>query len=306
MLRIMDVNTVSEQLFFATVHIRGSASGGISTGTGFVYAVETDRGPAHFLVSNKHVFDGCVDSMEVQMVAAAQDGKPAFGTAATMQVSGVPGGRGDHPDPDVDVAVLPFSGVLEAMHSQGQAPFFRSIPSSIRLNDEIYSLVDAIEEVTFLGYPDSIFDSHNFTPVARTGTTATPITLDFNGKPQFLIDASVFPGSSGSPVFLLDRGGSYQGKDGGVHIGFRFALLGVLHAVRVRQIQAAVELLPTAVAGVRLADPLNLGVVFKAQTIDECIDPLLDAAGVKRTSGAAAAPADALSPADQDVADAVS
>jgi hypothetical protein len=36
----------------------------------------------------------------------------------------------------------------------------------------------------------------------RRGMTATPPQLDYCGRPTFLIDASVFGGSSGSPVFL--------------------------------------------------------------------------------------------------------
>ena len=39
-------------------------------------------------------------------------------------------------------------------------------------------------------------------PILRRGTTATPIALNFEGRPEFLIDAAVYPGSSGSPVFV--------------------------------------------------------------------------------------------------------
>lgn len=169
------------------------------------------------------------------------------------------------------------------MAASGTPPFFRAVsPEHVYGEAQVDQLVDAIEEVLFVGYPDSIFDTHNFTPILRTGTTATPIALDFAGKPRFLIDASVFPGSSGSPVFLMDRSGSYRDKNGTIQMGSpRFALLGILHAVRVRQVDADVIEVPTHFS-VRMADPINLGIVFKAGTIDDCVAPLLAHAGLTR------------------------
>lgn len=73
--------------------------------------------------------------------------------------------------------------------------------------------IDLIETVTFFGYPNGIWDTANFLPIARRGVTATPISIDFQGKKQFLIDASVFPGSSGSPVFIINTG-MYTNKFG--------------------------------------------------------------------------------------------
>src|SRR5262249_22934044 len=60
----------------------------------------------------------------------------------------------------------------------------------------------------------------------RRGISATPIWSDFRGKPHFLIDAEVFYGSSGSPVFILNEG-SYPTK-GGISIGTRFYFVGMI------------------------------------------------------------------------------
>jgi V8-like Glu-specific endopeptidase len=61
--------------------------------------------------------------------------------------------------------------------------------------------LDAIERIIFVGYPNGMYDRKNYTPILRQGITATPFHLDYDGLPAFLIDASVFPGSSGSPVY---------------------------------------------------------------------------------------------------------
>lgn len=71
------------------------------------------------------------------------------------------------------------------------------------------------DEIFLLGYPDAIYDSRNVFPILRQGVIATvPIEgYGFNERLQkeyklprfidgFLIDANIFPGSSGSLVIL--------------------------------------------------------------------------------------------------------
>lgn len=100
-----------------------------------------------------------------------------------------------------------------------------SIPDRDRLDK-----IDALESVTFVGYPNGIWDKANLLPVARRGATASPLAIDFENTPCFLIDASVFGGSSGSPVFLLSLG-IYSDKSGATTIGSRCLFLGVVAAV---------------------------------------------------------------------------
>lgn len=97
-----------------------------------------------------------------------------------------------------------------------------------------------------------------------------PSTLDYENLPAFLIDASVFPGSSGSPVFLWNPG-TYRARSGGVVVGTRFLLLGILAAVHVRKLLAEVVPVPTRVAAV-FDEPIDLGIVYKASAIAEVLD----------------------------------
>lgn len=69
-----------------------------------------------------------------------------------------------------------------------------------------------------IGYPNGLWDSVNNMPIVRRGTMATNISLNHNDKREFVIDAACFPGSSGSPVVLFNKGG-YADKKGNLNWG---------------------------------------------------------------------------------------
>ena len=94
------------------------------------------------------------------------------------------------------------------------------------LTEEQLKDLSAIEEIIFVGYPDSLRDEVNMTPITRRGITSTPLDQDFNGEPVFLIDASVFGGSSGSPVFILNQGSYTTPK--ALKVGTRIIFLGIV------------------------------------------------------------------------------
>jgi hypothetical protein len=267
------------------------------TGTGFVHAVDTDRGSAAFLVTNKHVLDGA-DELTVAMMAG-DDGRPAMGSVNRVTIGGFgPDAWRGHPDAAVDVAVMPLSAVLAEMVKINPGPggsFYRSVPVEMMLTDAAAGELDAIEEIFFIGYPSGIYDRANFLPVARRGTTATPVAVDYEGHPAFLVDGSVFPGSSGSPVFLFDRGIRLPKAGGDIVIGgpARNLCLGVLAAVHTRSVEGEVSELPAARLTVSFDEPIDLGIVYKASAISDCVDLLLAAAGLARRPAAAAPTAEA-------------
>jgi hypothetical protein len=279
----VDVTTFADQLFFVTAYLEGSDGAVSWSGTGFVYAVETNSGTVLVLVSNKHVLSGA-KRLGVRMVASAGSG-PELGRAAQLEVDAANSLVVEHPDPAVDVAVMPLAPVLERMAANGSPPFFRSVSPELCMTAERARELDAIEEVLFVGYPSALFDTKHFTPIVRRGGTATPVQLDYRGEPAFLVDAAVFPGSSGSPVFLSDTG-TYRSRDGAVVVGSRLLLLGVLAAVHTAQVGGKVTSLP-AEKTVQVNTPIGLGIVYKAETIETCVDRLLDAHGLTRTAAVA-------------------
>lgn len=274
----MRAETPSEQLFFTTVYIAGRGPTGQWTGTGFIVRYETTVGSVDLLVTNKHVLAGAAE-LDVRFVQAGADGQPLpQATQTTITAFGDESWLG-HPDEQVDVAVMFLGPVVNQMHEQGRAPFYRAISVDLMLTSSQADDLDALESVTFVGYPNGLFDTQSFLPIARRGQTATPIQVNYRGAPAFLIDASVFGGSSGSPVILFDRG-MYQTRSGGTIVGTRLILLGVLAAVHVRQTGGIVQDLPTRQIAV-FDEALDLGIVFKASAIHECAELLLARGGIQ-------------------------
>jgi S1-C subfamily serine protease len=233
------------------------------------------------LVTNKHVLkDAAEATLQFNRDRA---GKPVLGDAVQARISPLdPSNWYGHPGPEIDVAVLPLGLALDQLVALGHRPFFRAVPESHDPYDAVVKELDALERVIFIGYPAGLYDSANLTPIARQGLTATPIALDYNGLPAFLIDAAVFPGSSGSPVFLFDRG-TVVDRAGDVTIGSRFYLLGVLAAVHVNEVAADVsEAADRLVA--RFRQEIGLGIVFKTSTINQCVDLALSKHGFTRAA----------------------
>ena len=123
-----------------------------------------------------------------------------------------------------------------------------------------------------IGYPNGIWDSVNNKPIFRKGITATHPKFDYNGKKEFMIDAACFPGSSGSPVFILNEGG-YRDKKGNTYLGTtRIMLIGVLYAGPQHTATGEVKIInvPTSQIPVSISSiPNNLGIVIKSFRIKE-------------------------------------
>lgn len=280
----MRAETPSEQLFFTTVYIAGRGTTGQWTGTGFIVRYETTVGIVDILVTNKHVLAGA-DELDVRFVQAGADGKPvAQATQTTITSFGEASWLG-HPHDQVDVAVMFLGPVVNQMNEQARSPFYKAFAVDQMLTTAQADELDALESVTFVGYPNGLYDTHTFLPIARRGQTATPIQANYRDAPAFLIDASVFGGSSGSPVLLFDRG-LYQTRAGDAVVGTRLMLLGVLAAVHVRQTGGLVHDLPTKQIAV-FDEALDLGIVFKASAIHESVELLLARSGIKIPEGSA-------------------
>ncbi len=275
----MEVTTIAEQLFFNTVRIdTTSMLGGTGSGTGFFISHEFEGNEYPFIVTNKHVVERTKEGY-LNLIKSI-DGKPRLGENFRLAFNTLEWNRLwiGHPDPNVDIAVCFFAPIVNAMiASHGFEPFFRMSKTSMIPNDEQMKGLDAVEAITFIGYPNGLWDRVNFLPIVRRGFTASPLSVDFEETPKFLIDASVFGGSSGSPVYILNQG-SWGDKAGNLNMGSRIYFLGVIAAVyfRTEMNQVIPMPIPTnSVPAVAQHEMLDLGVVFKARTVVETIDSVL-------------------------------
>jgi hypothetical protein len=226
----MNLEDLSTQLLYTTVPIWTEGQSGVkSSATAFIYNLTTDEKGSNsvpLLVTNHHVVSG---SSRILIELIERDGdKPSRDKRVRVELDS----NSFVVNAELDVALHPLGPALNELEASGRPAFFRAISAEL-IPDEA-SLVElaAMESVVFIGYPSGLRDDVNALPLIRQGITSTPAWSDFQGKPNFLIDAGVFPGSSGSPVFILNQG-AYATKSG-LSIGNRLLFLGVICQSMVR------------------------------------------------------------------------
>ena len=69
-----------------------------------------------------------------------------------------------------------------------------NLPSNSQLEIEVSS------DIIVASYPRGFYDNVNKFPIVKSGIISSAWGRNFNGKPMFLIDAQLFPGSSGGLV----------------------------------------------------------------------------------------------------------
>ncbi|NRP70710.1 hypothetical protein ILFOPFJJ_01591 [Ensifer psoraleae] len=248
-----------------------------SIGTGFFFNFEVaGKGTMTTLITNKHVVHG---ANRARIYISRADGdQPFFGQFNSWDIEGFDQMIVGHPDPSVDLAAFPVGAILNEMEKAATPAYYRGFSlANIPTESEINSLT-AIENILMIGYPTGIWDQSNNLPVVRRGITATPFARDYNGRPEFMIDCACFPGSSGSPVMIADNG-SYAMKDGGIAIGSRFHLLGLLWGGPQYNAEGeiVVKPVPTSTVPVSVSKiPTNLGYCVKSRMIRD-LAPILEA-----------------------------
>jgi hypothetical protein len=270
----MKVETTAEKMLFTSIKIETRYADGAGAGTGFFFSYDHNDLHYPFIVTNKHVVEGGIGGHLI-FTKQGKDGEPLLGEGFLSDIDQEAWQSMwfGHPDPEIDIAVFPLLPIYNHAKNLGVDLFFSHLNSTNIPSDEQLSELNVLEEITFVGYPNGLWDSKNLIPITRRGTTATPLTLDFEGEPKFLIDASVFGGSSGSPVYIANHG-TFTLRNGTTHVGSRFYFLGVVAAVYHKNDQNAVVAIPVPTQfqpGVVTQQMIDLGIVFKARTVIETI-----------------------------------
>lgn len=254
---------LADKLYYSTVKIDGNNS----TGTGFIYIYDFGGKAKIFLVTNRHVVEPNQNGLI--NFHASKNSYPNkeldLGRKITITLNSDHWQQWwkFHPDPNVDIAVLDFTVIENTLDQRKQHVFYKALSNSLLVSADEYPDISSIQQVVYVGYPKGLIDNQNLLPIARSGYTASPIKFDFDGKRQFLIDSAVYPGSSGSPVCILNEGTPFIDRNNKIHTDkTRFIFLGVLTGVQTeRQANNPNE----------VKHYLNLGHVVKGECINEAI-----------------------------------
>jgi hypothetical protein len=268
----MDVNSLTKKLLFNTVRVDTVLDDDSEgSGTAFVVSHAHPRGIHSFVVTNRHVVEGVKRGGLV--FTQGRNGQPLLGQRFQLNIDDFTAAWFMHPDPEVDLAVIPMRPLEAAARDQGVELYYHAIDSKLVPDAQGWNALDALEEVLFVGYPSGVWDEVNLMPIMRRGTTATPMMLNFEGRNEFLIDAAVYPGSSGSPVFLYEPDTTRRAASRP-----RFLFAGVIAAVFFREEENHLVAAPVPAnysGSVMGSEMIDLGLVIKSQAVVDAIDAYL-------------------------------
>jgi len=268
----MEKMSIFETLSLSTIRIECKLrNGAVSSGTGF-FIKFVDQGDTFIpaIVTNKHMVAGAETGF-LLFTLSGKDGKPTHDIHHKFEITDFHKPWLNHPDPDIDLCAMPINVFVNQMENKGIKPFITFLDLKMLPSTSDIAEMAGFEKIVMVGYPNGLWDEKHNQPVFRSGVLASHYKFDWNGKPEFVIDSACFPGSSGSPVFLVDIGQVFTRK--GLNLGTsRIRFLGVLYAGPVLSATGSVKVIPAPTLDTiqtRTNIPINLGYVIKAEKLSD-------------------------------------
>ncbi|MFA5117880.1 MAG: serine protease [Candidatus Omnitrophota bacterium] len=217
----MKPQTTSEQILYSTVRL--VASNG-STGTGFFFNFAFgDNKFVPVIITNKHVVNNNPKETVRFFLHTKSGDAPAD---EKLDISFL---ADWHFHASQDLCFCFVNPLFQQIKNMKQKDvFFIPITENLIWDSAKLEGLSAIEDVVMVGYPSGLWDQKNNLPLFRKGITSSHPAMDFNNKNTGAVDMACFPGSSGSPIFILNENG-YTDKSGNSYLGGkRLIFLGIL------------------------------------------------------------------------------
>ena len=205
---------LNDTFHYISTIITTASSKGNDYGTGFYYnrlAPTDTEGPQWrtvdgiYLVTNRHVLIPRSETKEhsphrisFQLRKISEDGGLTW-EIISLDRNAIEQFARFHRDKSIDVALLDVSDLMMKYLATEQYTTFYGLSSENfagRNNIE----VEVATDVLIVGYPRMYYDKVNLYPIVKSGIVASRWGSGVQGQPYFLIDAKLFPGSSGSVV----------------------------------------------------------------------------------------------------------
>lgn len=212
--------SISERMLFNTVRLVASDR---SSGTGYFYNFMIDNKIVPVIITNKHVVNYNVnETMTFYLHLRNGENESNESYQVTLTLNWI-----FHSKKDLCFCFV--NPVFEFVKKQtGKDVFYIAIDETILPSQKMLEELSALEELVMVGYPIGLWDKNNNFPIFRKGYTASHPAIDFNESGIGLVDMACFPGSSGSPIYILNEGG-YKDKVGNLNWGqSRIIFIGTL------------------------------------------------------------------------------
>jgi len=241
--------SIDEHLMFSTVLIKTL----MGSGTAFILNLKNNGETIPILITNKHVI-GENQSEEVSFEFHLRDGENNLSSnkiEISLSINWVF-------LTEFDICFCFLGPIVETIKKEAHRDIFQNgiKQSYIWSKDKLQKELSMIEDVIMIGHPIGLSDRFNSLPIFRTGITASHPGIDFNNKGIGIVDIAAFPGSSGSPIFILNKG-QYTDKKNNTYFGAtRVVFLGVLFSGPVHTLEGNIE---------KKLIPMNFNSIVKTQ-----------------------------------------
>lgn len=190
-----------EDLLYATIRISVEKQDGKdSSATGFFYKLKDDD-LFPLLICNRHLMENAQKAHCYFHIANEED-KPT-NDEFVLNIDNILHICSFDDNKENDLCIIKTEALFKHFEQTNVHIYYKYFLNLMIPTDNDINSFQAIEEVFLIGYPSNLYDKYNKLPIIRKGITATQYKLDYNGTKTFLIDASIYPGSSGSPVICF-------------------------------------------------------------------------------------------------------